>query len=110
MVKNKYLIIGMITFISMLALLSFQNTPKKTNLSSEEAIESALQDKINDLKWKYNQNCKSRVMETAVPIADSLIAEMYARDLRAKDAILLRPKRPEMPKVNIKPFPFDSIE
>jgi hypothetical protein len=110
MLKKKHLIIGVIAIISMLALLSFQNTPEKSNLSSEETIEAVLQDKIYKLKWEYTQSCEKRVMETAVPIADSLIAEMYARDLRAQDTILLRPKRPEMPQVDINPFPFDSIE
>ena len=110
MLKKKYLIIGMIAIVSMLALLSFQNTPEKPNLSSEETIEAVLQNKINKLRRKYTKNCEKRVMETAIPIADSLIAEMYAHDLRAQDTILVRPKRPKMPQVDINPFPFDSIE
>ena len=49
-------------------------------------------------------------MRTAIPKADSMIAEMYARDLRANDILLERPDRPDRPQVNIEPFPFDSIE
>ncbi|MGB0861633.1 MAG: hypothetical protein ACPG19_08975 [Saprospiraceae bacterium] len=109
MFRKKYIIPIIIGICGVMGLFSFQNN-QSTNLSSEEAIEIAFQNKINELKIKFAQSCEKRVMETAVPIADSLIAEMYARDLRAQDTILLRPKRPEMPTVDINPFPFDSIE
>ena len=109
MFNKKYIILITIGVCGVMGLFSFQNN-ETTNLSSEEAIELAFQNKINQLKAKYAQNCEKRVMKTAIPIADSLIAEMYAHDLRAQDTILIRPKRPKMPTVEINPFPFDSIE
>ena len=107
---NKRLILkSSLILLLSIGLFSFQEDKTKI-LNSEEAIETKLQEKINQLKSKQHWECQSQALLKAIPIADSMIAEMYARDLRASDIILKRPDRPNRPQVDIEPFPFDSIE
>jgi hypothetical protein len=98
-----------LTILISIGLFSFQEE-KGEPLSDEAAIEAAVQKKINDLKLKQHWECQAIALKKAIPIADSMIAEMYARDLRASDILLKRPKRPARPRVELEPFPFDSIK
>ena len=107
---NKKLILqSAIIIIFSIGLFAFQEK-QADSLSSEEAIESKVLERVNQLKSKQRWECQKQAMRTAIPKADSMIAEMYARDLRANDILLERPDRPDRPQVNIEPFPFDSIE
>ncbi len=106
MKKKHSLLILTLFIIGIAALLSFKETP----MSSEERIQGRLQQKIDAFHKSKQQQCQKRALRSATPIVDSLVAEMYAKDLRAKDFLLKRPEKPEMPNVEINPFPLDSVE
>lgn len=96
---------------AIVALFAFQQINETaTPLSQEAAIEARVQQKVKVFRAAQLQICDREVLKVAIPLADSLVAEMYARDLRLNDVILKRPNRPDRPSVDIEPFPFDSIE
>lgn len=107
--NKKIIIKSFFILLFSIGLFAFQEEQVKP-LSSEEAIEAKLEEKISQLKSKQYWECQSQALLKAIPIADSMIAEMYAKDLRASDILLKRPTRPDRPQVEIEPFPFDSIE
>ena len=108
--KSKVFIIVIIC-TTIVGLFAFQNKDKPNKKNTlEEAVEEVYQAKINKLELQYASDCRQDALKKAIPIADSLIAEMYAKGLRAQDQILQRPEKPEMPSVEIPSFPFDSIE
>ena len=107
---NQQLILKSAFFVFLsIGLFAFQEE-EATPSSSEAAIEAKLEERIKDFKSKQYWTCQREALQAAVPKADSMIAEMYARDLRANDILLERPERPERPEVEIEPFPFDSIK
>jgi hypothetical protein len=110
MKKTQTFSILTLLIIGTLTLLAFQNKEKEQQLTDEQRIEQALQKKIKAFHQEEQRKCQQKAMREAIPIVDSLIAENYAKDLRAKDFILKRPDKPEMPEVEIKPFPLDSVE
>lgn len=97
--------------IFVIGILAFQpNEKTDKKLSDEEKIQQRLEEKIKMYQKERRLECEKRALKKAIPIVDSLIAETYAKDLRASDFIIERPKKPEKPTVKIEPFPFDSIE
>ena len=112
--KSKNILILIILILGAVSFYSFQQDSVQTHssLTAEQQIqlESYIKKKIEAVKREEYWNCQERALTEAIPIADSMIAEMYARDLRASDVILERPDRPDKPEVELEPFPFDSIE
>ena len=106
---RKLILKSSLIILLSIGLFAFQEEPAE-QMDSEAAIEAKLQEKINTLKFKQYWECEQKALRKAIPIADSMIAEMYARDLRNNDVLLERPTRPDRPEVDIEPFPFDSIE
>ena len=107
--NKKFIFQSFALIIFSILLFSFQEKQTES-LSSEEAIEIKVLERIAQFKSKQHWKCQEQALRTAIPVADSMIAEMYARDLRANDILLERPDRPDRPQVEIEPFPFDSIE
>ncbi len=102
--------IGMIG-VFVVGILAFQPKDEAGKKMSDEAkIQQLLDQKIKAYQQERAAECKSRALRKAIPIVDSLVAETYAKDLREGDFIIKRPTKPEKPVVEIKPFPFDSIE
>lgn len=110
MKKTQTFSILTLLIIGTLVLLAFQNKETEQELTDEQRIEERLQQKINAFHLAEQRKCQQKAMQEAIPIVDSLIAENYAKDLRAKDFMLKRPEKPEMPEVEINPFPLDSVE
>lgn len=111
----KIFVIISVFVLSALGLSSFQNqnnsdASDKKELTNEERIQQRVAEKVAALRQRKRSECEQNALQAAIPIVDSLIAENYAKDLRAKDFILERPDKPTMPEVEIDPFPFDSIE
>jgi hypothetical protein len=107
--RRKLIFKSSLIILFSIGLFAFQEKQEKP-LNSEAAIEARLQAKINQLKSKQYWECQKKALQVAIPKADSMIAEMYARDLRANDIFPDRPDRPDRPQVEIEPFPFDRIE
>ena len=106
---NKEIILkSSLIILFSIGLFAFQKDAEI--VSSEAAIEAKLEEKIRNLKSKQYWECQRQALKIAIPKADSMIAEMYARDLRANDVLLKRPERPDRPQVEMEQFPFDSIQ
>lgn len=75
-----------------------------------EAVRAAYDEQLTAYERQHRWKCEAEALEQAIVIADSIVAELYARTLRAQDTILQRPKRPEAPRVSIPRFPLDSLE
>lgn len=84
--------------------------PQTDDARLEAAVKAALEQRMAAYQRQHLLDCEAEALEQATVIADSIIAELYARTLRAQDTILQRPQRPDAPTVRIPDFPFDSIE
>lgn len=99
---------GLLMALGVVAGVGCQGNTREAAM--EAAIQTAYEQRIADYERQHRWQCEAAALEQATVIADSIIAELYARTLRAQDTILVRPQRPDAPKVAIPDFPFDSIE
>ena len=80
-----------------------------THQEQAQQIEAGVQAKIEKVRNDYFEACEGRVMKAAIPVADSMIADFYTRDLQEADSIPVKPSKPEAPKIEIPDFPLDSF-
>ena len=87
--NNLFIILAILTTSIIFYAFQKDSLSTNSNLTAEQQaqVDLYLKRRLEALKREEYWNCQARALSEAIPLADSIIAEMYAKDLRASDVI-----------------------
>ena len=100
--------LNLMLMIAAMAIVGCDDSSKMTVKEQQQYIEEKVNEKVFSIKGEYEKSCNKRIMEVAIPRADSLIAEMFTAPIKEAYKKPEKPEKPEMPVVEIPDFPTNE--